>query len=60
MDFIYYQEGIISRSLISNGIMYRQPCRDTENKKEQFTYRVRKIIFKQREKDETVYIPFTL
>ncbi|XP_078333915.1 VWFA and cache domain-containing protein 1-like isoform X2 [Crassostrea virginica] len=37
---ITHREGIISRSLISNGIMYRQPCRDTENKKEQFTYRV--------------------
>ncbi|XP_061178007.1 VWFA and cache domain-containing protein 1-like [Saccostrea echinata] len=35
------KEGRISRSLISSGIMYRQPCRDTENKKEQFTYRVR-------------------
>nr|XP_022294872.1 VWFA and cache domain-containing protein 1-like isoform X2 [Crassostrea virginica] len=37
---ITHMEGKISRSLISNGIMYRQPCRDTENKKEQFTYRV--------------------
>ena len=41
-DFIFFQEGRISKSLISNGIMYRQPCRDTENKKEQFTYRVGK------------------
>ncbi|XP_022331617.1 VWFA and cache domain-containing protein 1-like [Crassostrea virginica] len=38
---ITYKEGRISRSLMSNGIMYRQPCRDTENKKEQFTYRVK-------------------
>ncbi|XP_062591885.1 VWFA and cache domain-containing protein 1-like [Saccostrea cucullata] len=38
---ISYMEGRISRSLISTGIMYRQPCRDTENKKEQFTYRVK-------------------
>ncbi|XP_022331682.2 VWFA and cache domain-containing protein 1-like [Crassostrea virginica] len=37
---ITHLEGRISRSLITNGIMYRQPCRDTENKKEQFTYRV--------------------
>lgn len=37
---ITYLEGRISRSLISKGVMYRQPCRDTENKKEQFTYRV--------------------
>ncbi|XP_048728643.2 VWFA and cache domain-containing protein 1-like [Ostrea edulis] len=36
-----YKEGRISRSLIKEGIMYRQPCRDTENKKEQFTYRVK-------------------
>nr|XP_019926041.2 VWFA and cache domain-containing protein 1 isoform X1 [Crassostrea gigas] len=38
---ITYLEGRISRSLISKGIMYTQPCRDTENKKEQFTYRVK-------------------
>ena len=41
-NLISYQEGRISKSLITNGIMYRQPCRDTENKKEQFTYRVGK------------------
>lgn len=41
---IFLQEGSISRSLIRNGIMYRQPCRDTGNKKEQFTYRVRKVV----------------
>ncbi|XP_022300000.2 VWFA and cache domain-containing protein 1-like [Crassostrea virginica] len=37
---ITHLEGRISRSLISQNVMYRQPCRDTENKKEQFTYRV--------------------
>nr|XP_034308982.1 VWFA and cache domain-containing protein 1-like [Crassostrea gigas] len=36
-----YLEGRISRSLITKGIMYRQPCRDTGNKREQFTYRVK-------------------
>ncbi|XP_034314932.2 VWFA and cache domain-containing protein 1 isoform X1 [Magallana gigas] len=36
-----YKEGRISRLLIEKGIMYRQPCRDTGNKKEQFTYRVK-------------------
>uniref|UniRef100_K1PRF9 VWFA and cache domain-containing protein 1 n=1 Tax=Magallana gigas TaxID=29159 RepID=K1PRF9_MAGGI len=35
------QKGRISRSLIRKGIMYRQPCRDTGNIKEQFTYRYR-------------------
>nr|XP_034337034.1 VWFA and cache domain-containing protein 1 [Crassostrea gigas]XP_034337496.1 VWFA and cache domain-containing protein 1 [Crassostrea gigas]XP_034337917.1 VWFA and cache domain-containing protein 1 [Crassostrea gigas] len=38
---IAYLEGRISRSLIKKGIMYRQPCRDTGNKKDQFTYRVK-------------------
>lgn len=38
---LFFQEGRISRSLIDKGIMYKQPCRDTGNKKEQFTYRVR-------------------
>ncbi|XP_065942394.1 VWFA and cache domain-containing protein 1 isoform X1 [Magallana gigas] len=38
---ITYVEGRISRSLIKENIMYRQPCRDTGNKKEQFTYRVK-------------------
>lgn len=41
MFFFVFQEGRISRSLIDKGIMYKQPCRDTGNKKEQFTYRVR-------------------
>uniref|UniRef100_K1QK79 VWFA and cache domain-containing protein 1 n=1 Tax=Magallana gigas TaxID=29159 RepID=K1QK79_MAGGI len=38
---ITYLEGKISRSLIEENIMYKQPCRDTGNKKEQFTYRVK-------------------
>lgn len=38
----FFQEGKISDSLIEENIMYKQPCRDTGNKKEQFTYRVRK------------------
>eukprot|EP00105_Crassostrea_gigas_P042167 XP_019926315.1 PREDICTED: uncharacterized protein LOC105336599 [Crassostrea gigas] len=38
---IFLQKGRISRSLIRKGIMYRQPCRDTGNIKEQFTYRVK-------------------
>uniref|UniRef100_A0A8W8N3R2 VWFA domain-containing protein n=1 Tax=Magallana gigas TaxID=29159 RepID=A0A8W8N3R2_MAGGI len=38
---ITYLEGKISRSLIIKNIMYKQPCRDTGNKKEQFTYRVK-------------------
>lgn len=38
---LFKQEGRISRLLIDKGIMYRQPCRDTGNKKEQFTYRVK-------------------
>ncbi|XP_065940278.1 VWFA and cache domain-containing protein 1 [Magallana gigas] len=40
--YITYLEGRISRSLIKKkNIMYKQPCRDTGNKKEQFTYRVK-------------------
>lgn len=27
--------------------MYQQPCRDTGNKKEQITFRVKKIYFKR-------------
>nr|XP_022331553.1 VWFA and cache domain-containing protein 1-like [Crassostrea virginica] len=37
---ITHLEGKLSNSLITHGIMYRQPCRYTESKKEQFTYRV--------------------
>eukprot|EP00105_Crassostrea_gigas_P035327 XP_019919475.1 PREDICTED: VWFA and cache domain-containing protein 1 [Crassostrea gigas] len=37
---ITYKEERISRSLISRTVMYQQPCRDTGNKKEQFTFRV--------------------
>lgn len=39
----FFQEGKISRSLRHKGTMYKQPCRDTGNKKEQFTYRVRNV-----------------
>ncbi|XP_061177706.1 VWFA and cache domain-containing protein 1-like [Saccostrea echinata] len=38
---ITHKEMRISRSLTSEGILYRQPCRDIENKKEQITFRVK-------------------
>lgn len=38
---ITYLEVRIARSLIKEGIMYRQPCRDTGNTKEQYTFRVK-------------------
>ncbi|XP_062591913.1 VWFA and cache domain-containing protein 1-like [Saccostrea cucullata] len=38
---ITHKEMLISKYLTSEGILYQQPCRDTENKRELITFRVK-------------------